>query len=208
MLTLTPAIATPLQSPAAAGGALATAANVSLVVIAVAIVAVAIMSGLLMMRFYGILTELRRSARQNFGPVSDRARSISDDVEFITRALRTDVEKLNASIRALSDRLHQASDRMEERIEEFNALMEVVQDEAEDLFIDTASTVRGVREGARAITGGEERRSQRREAERRIQRRGGAHPAGPDPEASTDDRPVERAAPAAAPERAVPEGRD
>lgn len=208
MLTLTPAIETPLQSPAATGGALAAVANVSLVVIAVAIVAMAVMSGMVMMRFYAVLAELRRTARQNFGPASDRARSITDNVEFITRALRTDVEKLNASIRALSDRLHQASDRMEERIEEFNALMEVVQDEAEDLFIDTASTVRGVREGARAISGGEERRSQRREAERRIQRHGGAHPAGPDPETSADDRPVERAAPAAAPERAVPEGRD
>jgi hypothetical protein len=40
---------------------------------------------------------------------------------------------------------------MEERIEEFNALMEVVQTEAEHIFIDTASTVRGVREGARSI---------------------------------------------------------
>jgi hypothetical protein len=40
---------------------------------------------------------------------------------------------------------------MEERIEEFNALMEVVQGEAEDIFLGTASTVRGVREGARAI---------------------------------------------------------
>ncbi len=41
---------------------------------------------------------------------------------------------------------------MEERIEEFNALMEVVQGEAEDIFIDTAATVRGVRESARSIT--------------------------------------------------------
>jgi phage shock protein A len=70
-------------------------------------------------------------------------------VEFITHALRTDVERLNTSVRALTDRLHQASDRMEERIEEFNALMEVVQGEAEDIFLDTAATVRGVREGAR-----------------------------------------------------------
>jgi hypothetical protein len=41
---------------------------------------------------------------------------------------------------------------MEERIEEFNALMEVVQSEAEDIFIDTAATVRGVREGVREST--------------------------------------------------------
>lgn len=94
--------------------------------------------------------ELRRAAHQHFGPVSDRARAVSDNVEFITHAIRVDVERLNDSVKALTDRLHQASDRMEERIEEFNALMEVVQGEAEEIFLDTASTVRGVREGARS----------------------------------------------------------
>ena len=40
---------------------------------------------------------------------------------------------------------------MEARIDDFNALMEVVQTEAEDIFLDTASTVRGVRQSARRI---------------------------------------------------------
>jgi len=102
-------------------------------------------------QFRGILKELRQAVHQNLGPVSDRARSISDNVQFITQAVRTDVERLNASVKALTARLHQASDRMEERIEEFNALMEVVQGEAEDIFLDTAATVRGVREGARSL---------------------------------------------------------
>ena len=34
---------------------------------------------------------------------------------------------------------------------EFNALLAVVQEEAEDLFVSTASTVRGVRRGAAAF---------------------------------------------------------
>jgi hypothetical protein len=85
------------------------------------------------------------------GPLVDRSRDVADNIEFITRAVRTDVERLNASVRALTERLNQASDRMEERIEEFNALIEVVQSEAEEIFIDTASTVRGVAAGARAI---------------------------------------------------------
>lgn len=147
---LTATLAAPFQATPD-GSALALWADLALLFIAVAIVAVAVMSGMLMLRFNRILSEIQRSTRQNFGPVSDRARSISDNVEFITQALRTDVEKLNASVRSLSDRLQQASDRMEERVEEFNALMEVVQGEAEDIFIDTASTVRGVRESARAI---------------------------------------------------------
>jgi len=41
---------------------------------------------------------------------------------------------------------------MEDRIEEFNALMETVQGEAEEIFLDTAATVHGLREGARSIT--------------------------------------------------------
>lgn len=134
------------------GGSLAMWNDVAGIVVAVAVLVMAGLAGMLFLKLNSVLGELRRSARQNLGPVSDRARSISDNVEFITQALRSDVEKLNASVEALTDRLHLASERMEERIEEFNALMEVVQGEAEEIFLDTASTVRGVREGARAIT--------------------------------------------------------
>lgn len=183
---LTPTLALALQA-ASDGSSLALWADLALVVIAIAIVAVAVMGGMLMLRFNRILSEIQRSTRQNFGPVSDRARSISDNVEFITQALRTDVEKLNASVRSLSDRLQQASDRMEERVEEFNALMAVVQGEAEDIFLDTASTVRGVKEGARTIAGGPRR-----------------NPAGPSPEPSI----AERASPPADDGKAVSAGED
>jgi hypothetical protein len=115
---------------------------------------VLVMLGVLFLRLHRMLAELRTGVRQNLGPVSDRARAISDNVGFISQVVRTDVESLDASVRALADRLTLASDRMEERIEEFNALMEVVQEEAEEIFLDTASTVRGVREGARSIAGG------------------------------------------------------
>jgi len=137
---------------------LSVAADVAIVVIGVAIIVVAIVTVALLLRLNRAIGELRIGVRQNLGPVSDRARSISDNVEYITQALRADTERLNASVKALSDRLHQASDHMEQRIEEFNALMEVVQDEAEGIFIDTASTMRGVKAGASAIAGGPGRR--------------------------------------------------
>ena len=126
--------------------------DVAGIVIAAAVLLLAILTGLLFLRISKMLREVQLGVRQNLGPVSDRARSISDNVEFISQALRTDVEQLSGSVTALTERLHLASDRMEERIEEFNVLMEVVQGEAEEIFLDTASTVRGVREGARAIS--------------------------------------------------------
>jgi methyl-accepting chemotaxis protein len=131
---------------------LSVAADVSGIVIAAAIFVLVVLAGMLILRVNRLIGDVRTGLHHNLGPVSDRARGISDNVEFITQALRTDVEKLNGSVTALTERLHHASERMEERIEEFNALMEVVQGEAEELFIETASTVRGVREGARTIT--------------------------------------------------------
>jgi hypothetical protein len=145
-----PLIVALLQAPLPRDG-LSSAADIAIVVMGVAIVVLALVGAALLLRINGAVKEMRIGVRQNLGPVSDRARSISDNVEFITQALRTDVERLNTSVKALTDRLQLASERMEERIEEFNALMEVVQTEAEDLFLDTASTMRGVRAGARSI---------------------------------------------------------
>lgn len=77
----------------------------------------------------------------------EHLRSTAANVEEISKTLRDEVGKLSSSVSLLSDRLSQASTRMEERIEEFNALMEVIQSEAEEVFVDTASTARGVRRG-------------------------------------------------------------
>ena len=156
-------------------GPIEVATEVAILVgaLSMAVLALAIVRLLLHVRH--VMEEVRGAVRQNLGPVADRARGISDNVEYITGALRTDVARLTDSVKALTDRLHQASDRMEERIEEFNALMEVVQSEAEDLFIDTAATVRGVREGVR-------------EGSRVLAR---PRPDGRDGGSAADDRPVE-----------------
>jgi len=130
---------------------IALAADLAVLIAAAAMSVLAVVLVRVLLEWRRTLVEVRDAVRQHLGPVSDRARSISDNVQFITQALRTDVERLNASVKSLTARLHQASARMEERIEEFNALMEVVQSEAEEVFLDTAATVRGVREGARTI---------------------------------------------------------
>ncbi len=118
---------------------------------------------------FGVLHQLRgltrsfetvaRRLERDAAPVLDRARSIAENMEFITSAVRTDVQKLNDSIHRLNDRLKQASDRMEERIQDFSALVEVLQEEAEDLALDTAAAVRGVRAGTRSLANGGRRGS-------------------------------------------------
>ena len=72
-------------------------------------------------------------------------------MEHITTLVREDVELVHSSVAGLADRLKGASERMEERVEEFNALMDVVQGEAEAVLLDTAAAVEGVRVGAKTI---------------------------------------------------------
>ncbi|MBT8405418.1 MAG: hypothetical protein KJP18_16265 [Gemmatimonadetes bacterium] len=136
---------------AAPRDALSVAADWALVVVAAAIVVTALTVVVILLRTSSSLRRVGREATRKADPLLDRGKSVAANVEFITATLRTDVEGLHQSVRALSDRLKQASDHMEHRIEEFNALMEVVQGEAEDAFIDTASTARGVRAGARQL---------------------------------------------------------
>lgn len=130
---------------------IALAADLAVLVAAAAMAVLALVLVRVLTQWHRTMAELRTMVHQNLGPASDRARSIAENVQFITEALRADVTRLNDAVQALTARLHQASNHMEARIEEFNALMEVVQSEAEDIFLDTAATVRGVKEGARAM---------------------------------------------------------
>ncbi len=142
----------PLQQ--AATGAAATpiqvAAEVSTVVIAVVSVLLLLVALALVLQVKKFLTSLQ----QHVQPVTDRARVAAENVEYISAVVREDVQTVRTSVSGLSDRLKKASDRMEERVEEFNALMDVVQDEAESVLLDTAAVVRGVRAGAQTMGGG------------------------------------------------------
>lgn len=126
----------------------------SLLAILVAVFAgvVALLAFLRRLAAHGLrLTEIARRLEEQSRPVLERAVGVADNVDAITRSLRDETRHLAGSLRALSDRLRQASTHMETRIDEFNALLEVVQSEAEEAFLKTASAVRGVGAGARAL---------------------------------------------------------
>ena len=141
-----------LAQAAVPGSKLVIFSQVATIVIALALVALLIVAMTALIRINRTLEDLRGRAEDAIGPVSDRAKIISDNLEFITKSLRSDLEKLNSSIRILSVRLTKVSGHIGDRLEDFNALIEVIQHEAEELFLDTASTMRGFRAGAREIT--------------------------------------------------------
>ena len=86
-------------------------------------------------------------------PLARHAGSIADNMDYITSSIRNDVQQVNATIASANQRLQQAARLTETRLNEFNALLQVVQQEAEQAFVSTAAAVRGVRTGAAAFGG-------------------------------------------------------
>lgn len=133
---------------------LSTAQAISSIVLGVAVlgVLVALLAVLLQLRKLArSMRSIAKRLEKDASPVMERARSVAENVDFISMAVRTDVQKLTTSVSGLNERLREASVRMEERIQDFSALLEVLQNEAEDLALDTAAAVRGVRAGTKSL---------------------------------------------------------
>jgi uncharacterized protein YoxC len=83
----------------------------------------------------------------DINPLTKHASTIADNLDYITTSVRVDMQRVNQTITAANQRLREAAELTEQRMHEFNALLKVVQQEAEDTFVSTAAMVRGVRKG-------------------------------------------------------------
>ena len=102
-------------------------------------------------RTYRNFNHLLERVYSDITPIMHHANVITDNVNYITTALRTDVSKVSDALNAANARVQQAAALTEQRMNEFNALLAVVQQEAEQVFVSTAATVRGVQQGAAAF---------------------------------------------------------
>lgn len=101
-----------------------------------------------------VLLKLNRILGQvqtDVAPLIKHAHAVAENVNFVSTSVRMDVEQLSQTVQAANQKLLHTAKLAEERINDFNALMRVMQEEAEGLFINTASTVRGVRAGAETL---------------------------------------------------------
>jgi uncharacterized protein YoxC len=104
-------------------------------------------------RTYKRFHELLDKVYADITPLTRHASNIADNLDYITTSIRNDVQQVNATIASANRRLHQAVELTETRLNEFNALLQVVQQEAEQAFVSTAAAVRGVRTGAATLGG-------------------------------------------------------
>lgn len=85
-------------------------------------------------------------------PVIARSKTISADFFSMTTSIRENVTAVTETVEAANEKVRDALAATETRLAEFNALLDVVQNEAQDLFVSTAAAVRGVGRGAAAMT--------------------------------------------------------
>jgi uncharacterized protein YoxC len=103
---------------------------------------------------YARINELLDRVYGDINPIMRHTSTIADNVNYITTSIRVDVQQINQTIASANARLTQAIAMTEDRLREVNALLTVVQEEAEDMFVSTASAVRGVRAGASVLRDG------------------------------------------------------
>ena len=96
---------------------------------------------------YAKISDMMDRIYGDINPIMRHASTIADNVNYITTAVRVDVQKVSQTVAAANQRLMSSVELVEDRIKDLNALLAVVQEEAESAFISTASTVRGVRTG-------------------------------------------------------------
>ena len=96
---------------------------------------------------YKKVSEMLDKIYGDINPLMRHASAIADNVDYISTSIRVDVQQVSQTVAAVNQRLQQAVSAAEDRINELNALLDVVQEEAESAFVTTASTIRGVRTG-------------------------------------------------------------
>ncbi len=96
---------------------------------------------------YKKISEMLDKVYGDVNPLMRHASAIADNVDYVSTAIRVDVQHVSQTVAAVNQRLQQAVAAAEDRINQLNALLDVVQEEAESAFVTTASTIRGVQTG-------------------------------------------------------------
>jgi hypothetical protein len=104
---------------------------------------------------YQKTTALLERIEADVMPLTKHAHAIADNLDYITTAMRADIGMIQDTLKSANRTIQSAVGTTEQKINDFNALLDVVQGEAEGLFVTTAATVRGVRTGASHLVRGD-----------------------------------------------------
>lgn len=104
-----------------------------------------------------LVTHLDRTIQRTEGklePVIDHLERSADNVDYVTSVLRSDVDRMGDTVEQAAESTRRMLEMAEERASEIHGFLDVVQEEAEQTFLSTASFLRAVRgERRRSVVG-------------------------------------------------------
>ena len=127
---------------------------------------IALALGILVSLFYviGLLRQARRPLGQvskvvgdlneRLGPVLENVERASESASRVAERLRADADDVGRALRHAGESTERMIELIEDRVTEVAALLEVVQEEAEETFLTTASLLRGFRRNKKKVTTG------------------------------------------------------
>ena len=126
-------------------------AAVSTIVVAIGLLVLGfalIFVGLKVRQLVHKVEEQSKKLRGDFAPAIASVNRVSENVGALSERVKDDAARLSETVASANDALHRATVEAERRVGEFNALIGVVQEEAEQLFVGGAAAVRGLRASA------------------------------------------------------------
>jgi len=85
-------------------------------------------------------------------PILSNIERASEQARQIAARIQTDANEVGQTVRHASASTRNVVELVEDRVAEIAALLEVVQDEAEETFLSTASLLRGLRRGGKQVS--------------------------------------------------------
>lgn len=146
-----------IQAPSRSGfeRVVDVAADIATIIIALAIIVVSLVAIYGALKVRGMIKRIRG----DFDPAIRNLTAASEQAKAVSATLRRNVDELSGTVSDTNQKVRAATEAAEARLGELNALLGVVQREAEDIFVRTASAVRGVQVGAGALRGMARRRA-------------------------------------------------
>jgi hypothetical protein len=87
-------------------------------------------------------------------PVLSNIETASETATEVVERLRGDADQVGKALRNAGESTERMVELVEDRVAEVAALLEVVQEEAEETFLTTASLLRGFRRGKKKVSTG------------------------------------------------------
>jgi uncharacterized protein YoxC len=129
------------------------------IAVAVSVIALIALGGVLVMAaelrsVHRMVRDMRRSMnamKPQLGPLVNRMKVATDDIAGMTGDARRRMDDVLHTVEDLHRGVKRAAAATEDRVRRFDAVLDIVQTEAEELMLDAAATAHGLHEAARSL---------------------------------------------------------